>query len=203
MSPAAFSAVTGLLVLGAISPGPAVLMSARTGMTEGLRTGLFLALGIGAGAVVWALLALGGLSVLFQVAPSLLWTFKLAGGCYLMWIAWGMWRHAADPLPDSVGAVPRTAASAFRLGLWTQLSNPKPAVLLSSIFIGTVPPGTPLWVKTALLVVLFTAEALWNTLVARIFSLDRTRRAYVGAKSAIDRCFGGLLALLGAKIALT
>lgn len=201
MTLAAFAAVTGLLVLGAISPGPAVLMSARTGLTEGLRTGLFLALGIGTGAVVWALLALGGLSVLFQVAPSLLWAFKLAGGCYLMWMAWGMWRHAADPLPDSMAAVPRSGSSAFRLGLWTQLSNPKPAVLLSSIFIGTVPPGTPHWVLAALLAILFAAESIWNTIVARIFSLDRTRRAYIGAKSTIDRCFGGLLAVLGLRIA--
>lgn len=203
MTLAAFLAVSALLVMGAISPGPAVLMSARTGVTEGLRTGFFLALGIGAGAVFWSLTALCGLAVLFQVAPTFLWAFKIGGGCYLIWIAIGMWRHADAPLPQSTGAAPRSAASAFRLGVWTQLSNPKPAVLLSSIFIGTVPPGTPYWVLAALLAVCFTAETTWNTLVARIFSFDRTRRAYIGSKSTIDRSFGGLLALLGLKIAAT
>jgi threonine/homoserine/homoserine lactone efflux protein len=199
----AFLAVAGLLTMGAISPGPAVLMSARTGVTEGLRTGFFLACGIGAGAVFWAVLALSGLAMVFQIAPTLLWAFKIAGGLYLVWMAIGMWRHAAEPLPDLTGTPPRSALSAFRLGLITQLSNPKPAVLLSAIFIGTVPPGTPLWMLVALLSFLFTVETVWNTVVARVFSFDRTRRAYTGAKPLVDRAFGGLLGLLGVKIAAT
>ncbi len=201
MTLAAFLAVAGLLTMGAVSPGPAVLMSARTGVSEGLRTGFFLSLGIGAGAVIWAVLALSGLALIFEVAPTLLWAFKIAGGLYLVWMAYGMWRHAAEPLPDVTDAPPRSAASAFRLGLFTQLSNPKPAVLLSAIFVGTIPPGTPIWVLVALLSYLFTVETGWNTVVARIFSLDTTRRAYTGAKPLIDRAFGGILAILGVKIA--
>ena len=65
MTLAAFLAVAGLLTLGAVSPGPAVLMSARTGVSEGLRTGFFLSLGIGAGAEMqrpMAIAILGGLT---------------------------------------------------------------------------------------------------------------------------------------------
>jgi threonine/homoserine/homoserine lactone efflux protein len=203
MTLTAFLAVAGLLTMGAVSPGPAVLMSARTGVSEGMRTGFFLSLGIGAGAVFWAVLALSGLAVLFQIAPTLLWAFKIIGGLYLVWMAIGMWRHAAEPLPDLTGAPPRSPGSAFRLGLLTQLSNPKPAVLLSAVFIGTVPPGTPVWVLVALLTFLFLVETSWNTIVARIFSFDRTRRVYTGAKPVMDRIFGGLLGLLGVKIATT
>ena len=202
MTLAAFLAVAALLTMGAISPGPAVLMSARTGLTEGFRTGLFLSMGIGLGAVFWAVLALTGLALLFQIAPTLLWVFKIAGGLYLVWMAYGMWVHAPDPLPQSDATPPRSALSALRLGLFTQLSNPKPAVLMSAIFIGTVPPGTPLWVLVTLLTYLFAAETLWNTAVARLFSLTKTRQAYLGAKTLIDRSFGGLLALLGVKIAV-
>ena len=201
MTLAAFLTVAALVTMGAISPGPAVLMSARTGVTEGMRTGFFLAIGIGMGAVFWAVLALSGLAVLFKIAPTLLWAFKIAGGMYLVWMAAAMWRHAGEALPDTADAPPRTPLSAFRRGLFTQLSNPKPAVLLSAIFIGTVPPGTPLWMLVALLAYLFTVETTWNTIVARIFSYPTTRRAYIGAKTAIDRCFGGLLAVLGVKIA--
>jgi threonine/homoserine/homoserine lactone efflux protein len=203
MTLAALLAVSFLLVMGAISPGPAVLMAARTGVTEGMRTGFFLALGIGLGAVFWCVTALAGLAALFAWAPSLLWAFKIAGGCYLVWLAIGMWRHAREPLAVNTGAPPRSALSALRLGLWTQLSNPKPAVLLTSIFLGTVPPGTPVWVLAALLAVCFAAETLWNTLVARIFSLEAARRTYLGAKTLLDRAFGGLLAMLGVKVALS
>ena len=203
MTLAAFIAVALLHLMAAISPGPAVLMAARTGVTEGLRTGAFLAMGIGAGGVIWAAAALFGLALVFQAAPSLLWALKIAGGAYLIFMAWGMWRGADTPLDmNAASKTPRSAASAFKLGLWTQLANPKPAVLFSAIFIGTVPPGTPYWVVAALLAVVFLNETIWNILVARIFSLDRTRRAYISLKSVIDRIFGGMLALLGVKVAL-
>jgi threonine/homoserine/homoserine lactone efflux protein len=194
----------GLVVFAAISPGPAVIMSARTGLTEGMRTGFMLALGIGAGAVVWASAAMFGLNLVFAVAPALLWVLKIGGAAYLLWMAWHLWRDAKNPIrTGDPNAVPRSGFSAFRLGLFTQLANPKPAVMFSAIFLGTVPPGTPFWVYLALLAVIFTSETLWNTAVARIFSLDRTRARYISLKTVIDRSFGGLLAVLGIKIVAT
>ena len=203
MTLTAFLAVALLHLMAAISPGPAVLMAARTGVTEGLRTGAFLAAGIGLGGVIWAAAALFGLALVFEAAPSLLLALKIIGGLYLIYMAWGMWRTADVPLDmNAASKTPRSAASAFQLGLWTQLANPKPAVLFSAIFIGTVPPGTSGWVIAALLAVVFFNETVWNILVARIFSLDRTRRGYISLKSVIDRTFGGMLALLGVKVAL-
>jgi len=84
MTLAAFLAVAVLHLMAAISPGPAVVMAARTGLTEGLRTGAFLAIGIGLGGVIWAAAALFGLNLLFQAAPALLWGLKLVGGLYLL-----------------------------------------------------------------------------------------------------------------------
>jgi hypothetical protein len=69
---AAFLAFCGLVILAAVSPGPAVLMSARTGLTEGFRTGAMLGAGIATGAVFWALAAMFGLHLVFDAAPSLL-----------------------------------------------------------------------------------------------------------------------------------
>ena len=203
MTLTAFLTVAFLHLMVAISPGPAVLMSARTGLTEGFRTGAMLAAGIGAGAVFWAAAAMFGLNLIFEALPGLLVTIKIAGGAYLMWIGWQLWKAAPQPLAtDDTRPVPRTALSALCLGLVTQLTNPKPVILLGAIFLGTIPPGTPLWVNLALLAVLFVNETAWNIIVARIFSLDRTRTTYMNLKTLIDRVFGGLLALLGVKVAL-
>ena len=204
MTLAGFLTVAVLHLFVAISPGPAVLMAARTGVTEGFRTGVALACGIAMGAVSWAMAAMFGLSLLFRYAPFALTAIKIAGAAYLFWMAYHMWRDAKVPL--DLGAetkTPRSALSAFRLGLFTQYANPKAAVMFSSLFVGTVPQGTSGWVIFALMVVVFLNEAVWNTLVARIFSLDASRRTYLGLKATIDRCFGGMLALLGVKIALT
>ena len=202
MTLAAFIAFAALSLFAAISPGPAVLMAARTGLTEGFATGAMLSLGIGAGAVVWASAAMFGLNILFAAAPALLWGLKLGGGAYLIWMGVQLWRGASRPFDTHDSrALPRSSASAFRLGLVTQLANPKPAVMFSAIFLGTVPQDTQLWVYAALLGVVMCNETLWNIVVARIFSLDRTRARYISLKTIIDRSFGGLLTLLGFKIA--
>lgn len=204
MTLAAFLAFAGLVIFAAISPGPAVLMSARTGLTEGFRTGVMLAMGIGSGAVVWALAAMFGLNLVFEAAPSLLWALKIGGAAYLLWMAWCLWRQSTAPfVMEDARQVPRSAFAAFRLGVWTNLSNPKAAVMFSSIFLGTISADTPYWVLGLLLLVIFTSETFWNSLVARIFSLDHTRARYISLKTIIDRTFGGLLAMLGVKIVAT
>ena len=204
MTLAAFLAAWALHLVAAASPGPAVLMAARTGVTEGFRTGVWLAFGLGLGAVVWAVAALFGLAVLFKVAPALLWGFKVAGGLFLCWIAFNMWRHAAEPMAGpGQGQIARGCLRAVWLGLATQLSNPKPAVFFGAVFVGTVPPGTSLPWIAALLLAVWVNEVVCNILVARLFSFERTRGIYARMKSGIDRAFGGILAVLGLKIAAT
>lgn len=209
MTLAAFLAAWALHLVAAASPGPAILMAARVGVTEGLRTGVFLSVGIGLGALVWAAAALFGLALLFELAPALLWGFRLLGGLFLIWIAVQMWRHAPEPLEGAAapgaGAAaiaPRPPASAVRLGLVTQLANPKPAVFFGAVFVGTVPPDASAVSVAALLAVIFLNELACTVLVARVFSLDRPRRTYARLKTPIDRGFSGVLALLGLRIAL-
>ncbi len=202
MSAAAFFAAVSLCLMAAISPGPAVLMAARIGLSEGLRTGATLALGIGAGAVFWAASALFGLALLFEYAPFLLTALKIGGAAYLIWMAIKMWRAADEPLDEAAtNAAPSSALAAFRLALWTQLANPKPAVFFGAVFVVTVPSEATVPALAALLTCVFMGEFLWNTFVARLFSFERTRRVYIGLKHRIDRIFGGLLAALGVKIA--
>lgn len=204
MSLAAFLAFAGLVLFAVVSPGPAVLMSARTGLTEGFRTGVMLALGIATGAVFWALAAMFGLHLIFDAAPSLLWVLKIGGAAYLLWLGWQLWRDAAMPfVAEDARPLPRSPFAAYRLGLWTNLSNPKAVVIYSSIFLGTIGPGTPTWVLACLILLILVAETVFNSLVARIFSAERTRAAYISLKTVIDRCFGAALALLGVKIVAT
>lgn len=204
MTLSAFLVLWALHLMASISPGPAVLMAARTGLTQGFRTGLFLAMGIGLGGVFWATLAFSGLSVLFKSAPAVLWTIRLVGGIYLIYMATQMWRGADRPLDmGQASALPRSPAGAVWQGVVTQLTNPKTVAMFSAIFLGTVPAATPLWQYGAVLLAVFLNETIWCSLVARVFSFDRSRTTYLRLKSVIDSAFGGLLMLLGLKLAAT
>jgi threonine/homoserine/homoserine lactone efflux protein len=201
MTVALFLSIALIHLMAAISPGPSFVMAVRTAASDGFRAALGLAVGLGIGAVTWALAALFGLHLLFEVAPALLTAFKVAGGLFLIWIAVQTWRHARDPLPAVTGDTARGLHGGFRLGLFTQLANPKPAVFFGAVFVGLVPPGTGLAPLAALLAVIFVDETLWYALVARIFSLARARAAYGRAKAWVDRGFGGLIGAFGLRIA--
>ena len=206
MTLAAFIGIALLHLAAAISPGPSFVVSVRMAAAEGLRPAIGLAIGLGIGAFALALLALLGLALLFEIAPALLVVFKIVGACFLGYIAWQTWRHAKDPLPSdetTAKSAPRSLSSAIKLGTVTQLANPKPILFFGAVFVGLVPPDTPTVVLAALLAVILLQESLWYILVARLFSLGRTRVAYGRFKAQVDRAFGGLIAALAAKIALT
>ncbi len=205
MSLAALAAIYFVHLAAAISPGPTVLLAARTGLREGFGRGVWLALGFGLGACVWAFAALFGLAVVFETAPALLDVLKYAGAAYLLWLAWKMWRHAPDTLEtDMTEAVSaRSNVGLVWQGIATQLANPKPAIFFGTIFLTFVPPEAPGWAYGVILLMIFCNDAGWNVIVARLFSLERTRRGYIGLKAVIERAFGGLLALLSLKLALT
>ncbi|MFT6451847.1 MAG: threonine/homoserine/homoserine lactone efflux protein [Halocynthiibacter sp.] len=205
MTFAALAAIYFVHLAAAISPGPAVLLAARTSLKEGMRRGAYLAIGIGLGACVWAVAALLGLGLLFKHAPALLTALKFGGAAYLIYLAWKMWRHAPDPIEEGDQAISRALSplGLIWLGITTQLANPKPAVFFGTIFLTFIPVDAPLWAFGVILAMIFVNDCGWNIIVARIFSLERTRRGYLNLKTTIDRCFGGLLALLGTKLALT
>jgi threonine/homoserine/homoserine lactone efflux protein len=204
MTLSAFAAAWAIHLIAAASPGPAVLLCARLAATEGMRVGFFYAVGVAVGGCLWALAALLGLSVLFEIAPGLLWGLKIGGGLFLLWLGLKMWRHAPEPLPATApDATARGAWPAVRLGVLTQMANPKTAVFFGAVFVSTV-PAHPTWgVIGLLLAMVFVNETLAISAFARAFSLGPMRRAYGRFKTAIDRSFGGLLAALGLKIAAT
>ncbi|MCB5198239.1 LysE family translocator [Loktanella sp. TSTF-M6] len=204
MTFAAFASVVLIHLAAAISPGPSFVVALRVAASDGFRVACALALGFGLGALLWAGAAMAGLALVFELMPTLFLALKLVGAAFLFFIAVMMWRHARNPLPAPDSAArPRTAGSAIRFGFLTFASNPKPAVFFGAVFVGLVPADTAQAWKLAILAAVFANETLWYILVARLFSLPRPRAAYARAKTWIDRAFGGFLALLGLKIALT
>ncbi len=189
-------------LLAVMSPGPSFLVVARASVARSRRSAIWSALGMGAGSVVWALAALFGLDVLFQIAPWLYTAMKLAGALFLIYLAVMLWRHADRPVPvlRPSGDSARSALAAFRLGLFTQLANPKVVVFFGSIFLAVLPAERPGWMSLALLVLVFFDEFLWYAIVAIAFSVERLRSGYQRLKRIIDRVTGGFLGLLGLRM---
>ena len=193
------------LALGAVSPGPSFLLVARTALAVSRRHGLAVAVGMGLGGALFAIAALAGLNALFLTVPSLFAALKVLGGAYLIFLGYRIWRGAADPIVVSDGRLnARTASilSAFGLGLVTQISNPKTALVYASVFASLLPQDLPTTTVAVLPVLTFAIETGWYCVVAVALSSAAPRGYYLGAKIWIDRAAAGNLSALGAKLIL-
>src|SRR3982750_3702915 len=139
-------------LLGAMSPGPSFLVTARTSVAQSRASGIMVALGLTVGVLCWASAALLGMKILFQQFYWLFVAAKIIGALYLIWIAWKIFSHAAEPVEMPVRETAKLGANPFLVGLITQLSNPKVAVFFGSIFVAMLPSDMPTWMVIALLV---------------------------------------------------
>jgi threonine/homoserine/homoserine lactone efflux protein len=201
-SPIVIVPLLGAILIGAISPGPSFVLVARTAIAVSRLDGLAAALGMGLGAALFATAALLGLEAVLTNVPSVYLGVKGLGALYLLYLAVRLWKGAREPivLSQASSGFPTTPARSFFLGLATQVSNPKTAIVYASIFAALLPAGQTVSSAFAIVFMIFAIETGWYALVAVAFSAARPRQAYMRSKMWIDRAAGAVMALLGLKL---
>ena len=193
--------ITLALMLGAISPGPTFIYVAKNSIAISRKHGLFTALGTGTGAAFFGFLAIIGLQAVLLAVPSTYLVLKICGGLYLLYLAYKIIKHAKDPMTQPDGSLQSMShAQAYRLGFITQLSNPKIAIVLASIFTALLPKEIPSYYYVVLPLLCFFIDAGWYSLVAVALSAEGPRRVYLKFKKVFDRIAGGVMSLLGLKL---
>lgn len=192
------------LSLGAMSPGPSFLMVAKTAVERSRAEGLAVAGGLAVGAVILALLSMLGLHVVLHTIPSLYVGLKLLGGAYLCYLAYRFWRSASQTTTDQV-VLPQAHRAgwwrAFLIGLATQLSNPKTAIVLAGIFAAFLPQPTPPYAFILIAVVTFVLDLSWYSFVVLALSTRQARAVYLRFKRPIGRMASGFMGVIGVKLA--
>jgi len=142
-----------------VTPGPNNALLLASGINHGFRRTLPLMAGIAFGFPVMVLAVGLGLGEVFRRLPWLHGAVKVAGGLYLLWLAWRI-ATAGEPPP---GEAPRPLT--FLQGAGFQWVNPKAwAMAVSAIAAYTVPAAyapTTLMVALVFLAVALPSVALW------------------------------------------
>jgi threonine efflux protein len=201
---AVLGSVFAVHVLAMVSPGPNVLIVTQTAASQTRRAGVCVALGIAAGAALLSSAALLGLSMALTQFASLRTALKLVGGAYLVYLGLRLWRTASSPAAFSPPAngVAGTDWRAFRLGLATNLTNPKALLFYGSVFAALLAPEAPLWVKLAAVGIIAANSTAFHVALACLFSTPQAQAGYRRIKPWVDRIAGAGLAALGLRLAL-
>lgn len=161
------------------SPGPDVVQIIRLG-SRTRSDGVACALGIMLGNTLWIVGSLLGLSALVHAEPMILTVLKIIGGCYLLWMGVGAIRSGVRGNDGAVTALEgqrpvnrnihlsTSFVGSLRLGILTNLSNPKALIFFAAIFAQFVQPGMNFVVAFVIASTLIITGIMWFVGVALV-----------------------------------
>ena len=202
-----------LLYLAAlIIPGPNLLLLTHTAAAASRRAALGVALGIATGTLLWVAIAVFGVQKIFDAAPMLQTSLRVAGGVYLLYLAYGLLRSlwvnrkgAVDTVSDVASAAVKSEldgrqSAYFRRGLLTNLTNPKSFAFWTSVAVVSLDPDALL--ATRLLAVFMVAmmAVVWHIALAFVFSTPPAQRAYLRAKPMLSLVTGVVMGAFGTRL---
>lgn len=193
--------VSLIWVIAAITPGPNFFITVHTAVRKTRRLSFFTVFGIVAGTFVWAISGYLGVTITFKTVPILYYSLKTIGGLYLIYIGITLLICKNGNQISSQNNKSLSAVNCFRLGLFTNLLNPKTAAFMTSLFAATIPPDASVKSGIICVVLICSISAIWYSLVATIFSFKWAERAYVNSQKGIERVAGGIFILFGMKLA--
>lgn len=124
-----------------LTPGPNMVYLISRSITQGPMAGIISLGGVALGFVFYMLCAALGITALLFAVPFAYDALRLAGAAYLMWLAWQALRpNGRSPFQVRELAVdgPRKL---FAMGLFTNLLNPKAAMLYLALLPQFIDPA--------------------------------------------------------------
>ena len=193
--------IATLLLFGAMAPGPSFILVAQTAMSKSRSEAMCISIGLGLGASTFAFIASMGLIALFEAVPELYLAFKVLGGLYLCYLGVKMWRASKSKVVSTDAKLTNKPAhfKAIALGLATQLSNPKTAIVFSSVFAAMLPVKVPAHTTSILVVGVFVLNFSWYFLVSILLSSPKAQASYLRFKSHINKGSSVLMGSMGSK----
>jgi len=192
-------------LLALMSPGPDFLMTVRNSLTYSRRTGIFTAIGLSIGISVHILYCIAGLALIISKSIIAFNAIKLFGAAYLIYI--GIKSVIAKKSTINIKEEKKrddiTRLKAIKIGFLTNVLNPKATIFFLSLFTFVIKPETPTVTLSIISVLMITLTALWFSLVAIFFTQKHILKIFNKFEGVFNKTFGGLLILLGIKIAIS
>ena len=190
--------ICALHFVAQLSPGPDVLLIAKSAASTTRANTLKIIAGISVGIVVWVVLTLLGFTVLVEQFPWIQQVLMAVGGFFLAKMGWAMFSGGLKSLNQTANLEDGQALSQqktenyFLLGLFTNLANPKTLIYFSSVFSLALSSSASSNLKAQLAVIIPIQTFIVFSLFMMIMSLPKIKALYQRSGSYIDVVSGAL-----------
>lgn len=154
--------------LGAISPGPSLIVVLRNTMLGGRKQGVACAFGHGIGFGIYAISAVFGLVILLDKNPQIFQILQLIGILLLVYYGWKMWHAIITEKIDEAGILNSVnqQRQGFMEGFSIAFFNPKIALFLVAVLAQVLKPGMTIETKVAVGLLGMLIDTTWYLIVA-------------------------------------
>lgn len=195
----------GLFSVAVMAPGPDFVMAIRNSVVYSRRTGLFTALGFGAGVAIHVTYTAFGLAAIIAQSVIIFSIIKYCGAAYLIWMGFKAIKSKGFEMEKGASGQKSetdiTRLQAFLSGFWTNVLNPKAALFFLALFSQFFGADTPLWVMSVYGLTTILMVIGWFSIVALFLTHWRIRSVFLKATKWIDRIAGALFIMMGVRLA--
>ncbi|WP_372872502.1 LysE family transporter [Shewanella sp.] len=196
--------------LALASPGPDFAIMLRVATRQPRSVALMAALGIALAILVHTLASLTGLSLIIHTTPWLFVLVQATGAIYLGYMGVGallsVRKHWAERQSQQLADTPAVDepslgnARGLRLGLYTNLFNPKALVFFLTLFSAMVGPEVNTETRLSLLLLMFALSFAWFGLLALLLTKPGVKQTLVRIGPVIDLITGALFLMVSIGI---
>jgi RhtB (resistance to homoserine/threonine) family protein len=193
-----------LNLLAAMSPGPDFVMAVRNSLNYSRSIGIYTGFGIGLGIGVHILYCAAGIGFIISKSILAFNIIKFIGAGYLIYmgVMSVLAKKSKIEFVKESNIKAMSKIQALRVGFFTNVLNPKATMFFLGLFTFVINHNIPLYVLLIISLLMILTAMTWFTLVAVFFTQKKVKDVFMKFEKRINLAFGGLLILLGIKIAL-
>jgi len=200
MSESQWLSLALVCLLGAMSPGPSLVVVVRQSFTGGSRAGIACAVAHGLGIFLWAAMMVSGLGALVIASPDLFLAFRFAGAVFLIYLGIQSLRATSAGSEEVTAPFDGNHGSPAREGFLIALTNPKIAVFFAALFSQFIRPDAPAVEQWMIAGTAAIIDILWYAAVALLLSRTAVLAQFQRHNLLLSRVFGAILIALAFSV---
>lgn len=197
--------VITIAALGMLSPGPDFFLVIKNAARYPRKAALMTALGVICGVVTHMTYCVAGLAVVITTTPWLFGLLKYAGAAYLIWVGLqALFSRGGSKMDlNQLTLQSTTLRKAFIQGYLCNLLNPKATLFFLAMFTQVLNVHSGLGEKLWYAGIIVGLTVIWWPLLVLLIQSAPVRSGLAKAQKVVDKLLGGMLLVLGIKVALS
>jgi homoserine/homoserine lactone efflux protein len=189
-------------IILSVTPGPGVFSSISSGLHHGFRLGIWNAVGMQIGSLIWVSVVALGLGAILIASETVFTMIKWIGVAYLIYLGIVTWRAKPRTFVEDPDDNARTPREVFTRGFLVNITNPKGIIFFAAIFPQFIDVARPLAIQYVILasttfIVDLVVMMGYTALAARVFAMMRDERHL----KWVNRTLGGTFVAAGVALA--